>query len=181
MKRNLILSMVALMTVSAFLLLNSCSKLKSITVHKTYSDIEFLITAPQVAGTFETEEEIQADLQDLASSYGFDIDKIESATINSISLQIADTNVVPYTFSIVDNAVCSFSADGVSVAEVGTDDAVHTSPTQIDFNLNSIDVTPYLKASSYKAKMKLTTNADITHDVLMKATISCSFKVKPLK
>jgi hypothetical protein len=120
-------------------------------------------------------------LQDLASSYGFDIDKIESATINSISLQIVDSNIAPYTFAVVDNAVCSFSADGVAVAEVGTDDAVHTSPTQIDFNLNGIDVTPYLKASSYKAKMKLTTNTLITHDVPMKAKIECSIKVKPFK
>ncbi len=181
MKSKLILSLAALLTISGYLMLNSCSKLKSITLHKTYADIEFVIPAPKTAGTFEIEKDIQADLQDLASQNGFDINKIESATINSISLQIADTTLPSYTFAIVDNAVCSFSADGVSVSEVGSDDAVHTSPTQIDFDLKGIDVTPYLKASSYKAKIKLTTNADITHDVPMKASIQCSFKVTPFK
>ena len=120
-------------------------------------------------------------MKDLALQNGFDISKIESATINAISLQIADTTLPSYTFGIVDNAVCSLSADGVSVTEVGTDDAIHTSPTQIDFELNDIDVTSYLKASSYKAKIKFTTNTDITHDVPMIASIQCSIKVTPFK
>ena len=181
MKRTLVACLLAFIISSGLLMLNSCSRFKSITIHKTYSDITFVIPAPMVAGTFEIEKDIQADLKDLALQNGFDISKIESATINAISLQIADTTLPSYTFGIVDNAVCSLSADGVSVTEVGTDDAIHTSPTQIDFELNDIDVTSYLKASSYKAKIKFTTNTDITHDVPMIASIQCSIKVTPFK
>jgi hypothetical protein len=117
----------------------------------------------------------------LASSSGFDINKIESATLKSITFTIHDTNAVPYTFDIVDNASCSFEADGVAVAEVGSDDGVQTSPTQMDFDLNGTDVAPYLKSSKFKVKMKMTTNAPIAHNVPMKASIQCSIKVKPLK
>ena len=181
MKTTFLTSLVMLMLTGSFILMNSCSKIRSITIHKTYSDIDFVIPSPQAAGTFEIEKSIQTDLQDLANQNGFDISKIESATVNKISLTIIDSNAVPVTFAIVDNATCSFSADGVTVADIATDDAIHTSPTQMDFDLKGIDVSNYLKASIYKAKMKLTTHAAINHDVPMKATIECSFKVTPFK
>ena len=181
MKNSLLrLSTIALLLTPLFFL-SGCSKLRSITLHKTYSDIDFTIPAPQTAGTFELDKVINADLQSLAASYGFDISKIESASINSISLIISDTNAVPVTFSIVDSASCSFSADGVTVVDVGSDDAVHTSPTQLDFDLKGIDVSPYLKATTFHAKMRLTTHAPISHDVPMKASIQCTFKVTPFK
>ncbi len=181
MKRHLILSLSLFVAAGFFLLTQSCSKLTTLNLSKTYSDIEFTITAPQAAGLVEFEKEIEADLQGLASSSGFDINKIESATLKSITFTIHDTNAVPYTFDIVDNASCSFEADGIAVAEVGSDDGVQTSPTQMDFDLNGTDVAPYLKSSKFKVKMKMTTNAPITHNVPMKASIQCSIKVKPLK
>ena len=182
MKNNIVLSLFMVLATSSLVLLNSCSKiLNSLSIHKTYSTIEFTIPSPQVAGSFELEQTIDADLQQLAATNGFDINKIESATVNSISLIINDTTSVPVTFAIVDKASCEFSADNVTFAEVGSDDATHTSPTQIDFDMKGLDVSPYLKASSYKVKLKMTTNAPINHDVPMKATIDCTFKVKPLK
>ncbi|HNB82262.1 MAG TPA: hypothetical protein PLP14_09210, partial [Chitinophagaceae bacterium] len=138
------------------LLLGGCSKINSINLTKTYSDIEFTIPAPQAAGLVVTEAEVNADLAQLAQDYGFDINKIESAKIKSISLQIMDTTSTPYTFSVIDQVDANFYADGISVIQVGTDDAIHTSPSQIDFDLNGVDVTPYLKASLFKVKLNLT-------------------------
>ena len=181
MKNYLISGSSLLLAIATIFWMNSCSKISTITLHKTYSDVSFIIPAPQPAGTFEIEREIEADLQDLASTNGFDISKIESASINSISLQINDSSLIPVTFDIVDNAVCTFDVDGTTVSEVGTDDAVHTSASQMDFDLKGVDVTPYLKSTHFKVKMKMTTNAPITHDVPMTATIACSFKVKPFK
>lgn len=165
----------------ALFLFNSCSKIGTINLTKTYSDIEFTISAPQAAGLIETEAEVNADLTQMAADNGFDIDKIESANIKSITLQILDTNAIPYTFSVVDQIDASFYADGITISEVGDDDATHTSPSQIDFDLHGIDVAKYMKASNFKVKLAMITNAAITHDVPMKATIVCTFKVKPLK
>lgn len=171
-------SMLALITLFMF---SGCSKIGTITLNKTYSDIEFTIPSPQAAGLVEFESQVNADLQQLASDNGFDINKIESATLNSITMTIVDTNATPVTYDIVDAASCSLFADGQSVLEVGTDDATQTSPTTMDFDLKGVDVSNYLKASTFKVQMKLTTNAPITHDVPMKATLRFSFKVKPLK
>jgi len=181
MKNNIFLSALFILATALLLFLNSCAQLKTISLHKTYADIEFTIPATPVPGTIDIESEIQADLQQLAADNGFDISKIESAKVNSISLMINDSTIIPVTFDVVENATCSFFADGETIAEVGTDDAVHTSPTQLDFNLNGIDVSSYLKSNMFKAKLHLTTNAPITHDVPMKASIECTFKVKPLK
>lgn len=170
-----------MLALGSLVLLHSCSKIGAINLTKTYSDIEFTITAPQAAGLIETETEVNADLAQMATDYGFDIDKIESANIKSISLQILDTNAIPYTFAIVDQINASFYANGIAITQVGNDDATHTSPTQIDFDLHGVDVAQYMKATNFKVKLAMITNAAVTHDVPMKATIVCNFKVKPLK
>jgi hypothetical protein len=166
MKINHAFKASAFILLSAVILFSACSKIATLNLTKTYSDIEFTIKAPQAAGTFTLEKEVQSDLQQLASEYGFDI---------------MDTDPMPVTFDIVDNATCEFFADGASVTEVGTDDATQTSPSQMDFDLKGVDVTPYLKSTTFKVRVKLTTNAPITHDVPMKASLQFSFKVKPLK
>jgi hypothetical protein len=181
MKTKFFLSLFMLTATSALLFLNSCSSLKTLSINKNYENIDFLIQAPQAAGVITIEEEVETDLQALASSNGFDISKIESATVNSITLNIVDTDPIPVTYDIIDNIVCSFMADGITVAEVGNNQAVMTSPTQMNFDLKGIDVAPYMKASKFKVIMKITTNAAITHDVPMKASIDCVFKVKPFK
>ncbi len=180
MKNKQIFSLFLLLAAGSLLFLNSCSKISTMNIHKTYGDINFVVH-PQASGTIDFEQEVTADLQDMATTNGFDISKIESATINSITLKINDSTSVPVTFDIVDNATCSFYADGATVAEVASDDAVHTSPNQIDFDLKGIDVAQYLKATKFKVKMRIVTNAAITHDVPMNASIECTFKVKPLK
>jgi hypothetical protein len=61
--------------------LNACKKLLSITLDKDYQSVQLLIQAPQSAGTFTISKEIMSDLETLASSYNFDINKIESAKL----------------------------------------------------------------------------------------------------
>lgn len=181
MRNKLALNVFMLLAIGGLLFLNSCSQLRSVNINKTYSDIAFTIPSPQLAGDIVIEEEVQADLQDLASQNGFDISKIESASVKSITLKIADTSLIPYTFAIVDKATCSLYADGATVAVVGSEDATHDSPTEIHFDLSTIDVAQYLKATSFKVKLNITTNSPITHDVPMLADLQCTFKVKPLK
>lgn len=181
MKNKIILTLFAFIAITSITLLQSCSQLRSVNIHKTYTDIAFVIPSPQVAGMIELEQNVTTDLQQLAKDNNFDISKIESATVNSVTLRIVDSALVPYTFNIVDNATCSLFADGETVAEIGTEDAIHDSPTEIHFDLSSIDVAKYLKATQFKVRMKINTNTAITHDIPMLATLDCSFKVKPLK
>lgn len=166
---------------ASLFMFSGCSKISTLTLSKTYSDINFTITAPQAAGLVQFETDVNADLQQLAADNGFDINKIESATLNSATMTIMDTDPSPVTYDIVDAASCSLFANGQSVMEVGTDDATQTSPTTMDFDLKGVDVVNYLKASTFKVQMKLSTNQPITHDVPMKATLRFTIKVKPLK
>ncbi|MBL7765752.1 MAG: hypothetical protein JNJ58_06655 [Chitinophagaceae bacterium] len=160
---------------------NSCNKLVALNLSKDYSNIDFVITAPQAAGLIVIEDEITSDLEALASSNGFDINKIESANLKSVTLTINDPNATPVTFDIVDAATGYLSADNQTVLEVASDDAVQTSATEMTMDLKGVDVAPYLKSSKFKFKVNLTTNAPITHDVPMNAKLSFSFKVTPLK
>jgi hypothetical protein len=160
--------------------LNACKKLLSITLDKDYQSVQLLIQAPQSAGTFTISKEIMSDLETLASSYNFDINKIESAKLESLTVDIEDTNPTPYTFDIVDVATATLSADGQSVLEVASDDASQVSPTQMVMDLKGVDIAPYLKSNKFNVNLNLTTNTAITHDVPLKATLKCKFVVKPL-
>jgi hypothetical protein len=160
--------------------LNACKKLLSITLDKDYQSVQLLIQAPQSAGNFTISKEIMSDLETLASSYNFDINKIESAKLESLTVDIEDTNPTPYTFDIVDAATATLSADGQSVLEVASDDASQVSPTQMVMDLKGVDIVPYLKSNKFNVNLNLTTNTAITHDVPLKATLKCKFVVKPL-
>lgn len=159
----------------------SCAKLKTLTLQKTYSDITFTIPAPQPAGILSTEAELNTDLTQLAKDYNFDINAIESAKVKSITLQMEDTTVPPYTFAIVDQIDASFYADSITFTQIGNDDAIHTSPTQVDFNINGPDVAQYLKSNLFKVRMSLNTNTAITHNLPMRAKICFEFTVTPFK
>ena len=180
MKINASNQIILVATIATFLII-SCAKIGSVTLHKTYSDIAFTIPSPLPPGSVEIEEQIEADLQQVAKDNNFDISKIESANINSITINIIDSNATPVTFDIIDAATFSFYADGVNVAEVASDDATQTSPTQMDFDLKGIDVSPYLKSNLFKVRLKITTNDSVRHDVPMIGSIECSYKVKPFK
>ncbi|MEN9339361.1 MAG: hypothetical protein RIQ62_673 [Bacteroidota bacterium] len=159
----------------------SCAKLKTLTLQKTYSDITFTIPAPVVAGNLTTEAQINTDLTQLAKDYNFDISAIESAKVKSITLQMEDTTLPPYTFAIVDQIDASFFADNITFTQIGNDDAIHTSPTQVDFTISGPDVAQYLKSNLFKVRMSLNTNTAITHDLPMRAKICFEFTVKPFK
>lgn len=182
MKKNLkLLSLLALVTLGIAFSFTSCDKALTLNLSKDYANVDLTITAPQTAGTIVIEKEVISDLEQLASSQGFDINKIESATIESVTLKINDTDPSPVTTAIIDNAKISLSADNVSVTEIASDDNVHTSADQMDFDLKGIDIAPYLKSSKFKIKAEITTNAPINHDVPINLSMSCKFKVAPLK
>jgi len=161
--------------------MSSCDKLVSINVNKEYANIDLTITAPQSAGTIIINEEVVSDLEALASSQGFDINKIESAEIKSVTMTINDTDPNPVTTAIIQSVRASMSADNVAVADVALDDNVHTSATQMDLDLQGVDIAPYLKSSKFNFRAEIVTNAPITHNVPINVKMSCTFKVKPLK
>lgn len=163
------------------LTLAACKKLISITLTKNYQSVELIIQAPQSAGTFTLTKEIMSDLEQLASSNNFDINKIESAKLESLTVNIEDTDPTPYTFDIVDAASATLAADGQTVLEVATDDATQISATEMQMDLKGVDIAPYLKSTKFNFNLALTTNTAITHNVPLKATLKCTFVVKPLK
>jgi hypothetical protein len=183
MKKKInILGVAALLTAGSLFLLNSCDKIIAIDLNKDYANIDFVISAPQAAGTIVINEEVLSDLESLASSQGFDIDKIESAQIKSITMKINDTDPVPVTTAIVQSVTTSISSDNSNFTEIATEDANHTSSTQMDLDLKGgVDIAPYLKSSKFTIRAEITTNAPITHNVPVNMSMSCSFKVKPFK
>ncbi len=181
MKNKLkMLGLLALVATGSLLTFNACDKVIAINVSKDYANIDLLITAPQAAGTISFNKDVTSDLEALASSKGFSIDKIESATINSITIKINDTDPNPITTSIIQSAKVYLTADNVATTEVGIDDNAHTSPTQIDLDMKGIDAAPYIKSSKFNVKAELVTNQAINHDVPINISMSCTFKVKPL-
>jgi hypothetical protein len=182
MKNKLkVIGLFAIVSSASLFLFNSCDKLVSINVNKDYANIDYIIPAQQTAGTIIIDEEVISDLETLATSQGFDINKIESATIKSATIKINDTDPNPVTTAIITNVKASMSADNVSVAEVATDDNVHTSVDQIDLDLNGVDIAPYLKSNKFHFLAEITTNAPVPHPVPVNISLQCSFKVKPLK
>jgi hypothetical protein len=96
-------------------------------------------------------------------------------------MKINDTDPVPVTTAIIQSVKAYMSADNIAVAEIASDDAVHTSADQMDLDLKGIDIAPYLKASKFNFRAEIVTNAPITHPVPVNVSMSCSFKVAPLK
>ena len=180
-KRFKFLAASALLLAGTAFLLQSCDKIITLNLDKEYSNIDFMITAPQPAGTIVIDEEVVTDLATLASSQGFDINKIESAEIKSVTLTINDPNTNPVTTAIITSVKASMFADNVQITEIASDDATHTSPTQIDMDLKGLDIAPYLKANKFTFRAEIVTNAAITHDVPVNVALKCAFKVKPLK
>lgn len=176
-----LMSAAAIVMAGSAFLFTSCDKLVSINVNKEYANVDLTITAPQAAGTIIINEEVVSDLEALASSQGFDINKIESAEIKSVTMTINDTDPNPVTTAIVESVKASMYADNVAVAEIASDDNVHTSATQMDLDLKGVDIAPYLKSSKFNFRAEIVTNAPITHNVPVNVSMSCSFKVKPLK
>ena len=176
-----LLGFAALVTAVSISLFSSCDQIVAINLDKKYANIDFDIT-PQGAGTIVINEEVISDLEALASSQGFDINKIESAEIKSITLTINDTDPVPVTTAIIQSVNASLSADNVTFTQVGSDDATHTSATQMDLDLKGgVDIAPYLKSSKFNLRAEIVTNAPITHNVPVNVSMSCTFKVKPFK
>ena len=176
------LGFASLISLGGLFFLNSCDKIVAINLNKNYANIDFVITAPQPAGTIVINEEVMSDLQEMATSQGFDISKIESAEIKSITMTINDTDPNPVTTAVVQSAKASLSYDNVNFTEVGSDDASHTSATQMDLDLKGgVDIAPYLKSSKFYLRSEIVTNAAISHDVPVNVSMSCTFKVKPFK
>jgi hypothetical protein len=181
MKNKLkMLGLLALVATGSLLTFNACDKVIAINVSKDYANIDLLITAPQSAGTISFNKDVTSDLEALASSKGFSIDKIESATINSVTIKINDTDPNPITTSIIQSAKVYLTADNVASTEVAGDDNSHTSATQMDLDMKGIDAAPYIKSSKFNVKAELVTNQAINHDVPINISMSCTFKVKPL-
>lgn len=176
------LGFAALITAGSLFFLNSCDKIVAINLNKDYANIDLVLTAPQAAGTIVINEEVMSDLEAMASSQGFDINKIESAEIKSITMTINDTDPNPYTTAIVQSVKASLSADNTNFLEIGNDDAVHTSATQMDLDLKGgVDIAPYIKSNKFTLRAEITTNTAITHNVPVNVAMSCTFKVKPFK
>lgn len=175
-----LLGLVAIVATGSMLLFNSCDKLIAINLNKDYANIDFVIT-PQAGGLIVIDEEVVTDLESMASSQGFDINKIESAELKSVTLTINDTDPNPVTTAIIQSAKASLSADNVTFTEVGNDDAVHTSLTQIDMDMKGVDIAPYLKSNKFTLRAEIVTNAPINHNVPVNVSMKCTFKVKPFK
>jgi len=181
MKNNLKLTgMFSALAFGSLLFFNACDKVVTLNINKDYANIDFTIPA-QAGGTIIIDEEVISDIQQLATSQGFDINKIESAEIKSVTMKINDTDPVPVTTAIIQSVKAYMLADNIAVAEIASDDAVHTSADQMDLDLKGIDIAPYLKASKFNFRAEIVTNAPITHPVPVNVSMSCSFKVAPLK
>ncbi len=166
---------------ASLLFLNACDKALTLDLNKEYANIDVVLPSPQPAGTINIDKEIESDIESLASANNFNIDKIESAKVKSITITINDTDPNPVTTAIVDQAKLSLSADNIAVLEIGSRGNNHTSATQIDLDAANADIAPFLKSNKFKVMATLTTNAPIDHDVPLNIKMACTFKVQPLK
>ncbi len=162
----------------------SCKKGVDATFDKDFANINFVVSKTNQAGSFTTSgSNITTGISQMASDKGFNINDIKSVKIKTCTLTIADTTTPiagRVTFSIMDSISAQLSSTGLSTITIAKN-ASSLTGTALTMNLNSLDVTPYIKANTFSFNVIGHSNAPIPHDVPMIADVTFEITASIIK
>ncbi len=180
MKNNKSLFKIATICMIAAFAFNfvSCKKGIDATFDKDFANINFVVSKDTAKGSFTTGgANVTTGISQMASDKGFSLNNIQSVKIKTCTLTINDTTSNPtisnpkVTFSMIDSISAQLSSTGLSTIAIAKNSGSLTGTT-LSMNLNSLDVTSYIKANTFSFNVVGHTNAPVPHDVPMTADVT---------
>lgn len=154
------------------ILFNSCKdNITAFEFTHDYAAINVAVTPSSAIGemTFTTEE-IETDIQEIASDNGINTDNIKSVTVSEVIVTLIDNAPAPYTFDLLDRIESKIgkTTDGTLIKFAGKDPVPDGGSTEFKMDVNNIELVDYFKNTRLKFQLSGFTNDSIEHAFTLK-------------
>ncbi len=145
----------------------------TITIHPTTASGDMIFTS----------EEIETDIQGIASANGISIDNLNSAKVKSVTLTLIDNNPTPYTFDLLSKVESKIgrTTDGTLITFAKKDLIPSTGLSNLSLDVNDLELLDYFKKTKLKFELSGHTNAPIDQVFQIQVEMSVRFEGEVIK
>jgi len=144
-----------------------------------YNEFTINIDPTTSEGELELGEvELETDVQSLVADNKVNVDNLKSVKIKSITLSIADTDSLPYTFNLLSRVSAQIGkTDATALIEVAGKNPVPSDGlSTLDLEVSDVELLDYFKKTKIRFNLKGFTNEPINHPFALKIKMEVQFK-----